>query len=253
MSIHPSVLLSASVTLEEDVTIDHGVIFAAAANRADDHTVVRRGAHIGAGAVIGTAVEIGWGAYVQPGAVVLSSVPPNAIASGNPAQIAGYTTELSEDRGALLRTAVPEQRKSVEIEPLNLEQAAVYRMPQVIDMRGNLTVGEFGSDFPFEPKRYFAVFDVPSEKLRGEHAHYACHQFLICVSGSCMALLDDGQSRQEVLLDSPDVGLYMPPLIWGTQYRYSRDAVLLVFASHSYDPADYIRTYEEFQAAVSKS
>ena len=53
-------------------------------------------------------------------------------------------------------------------------QAAVYRMQQVIDMRGNLTVGEFGGDFPFEPKRYFAVFDVPSEKLRGEHAHYAC-------------------------------------------------------------------------------
>ncbi len=245
--VHPSVSLPDQVILKEGVFVENGVVFAV---QEEAHTILHAGVRIGAGAVIGAALEIGQGAQIRPGTVVLSSVPANAIASGNPAQIVGYTTELSEVRGALMRTAAPEQRKSVEIVPLEVGGAAVYRMPQVIDMRGNLTVGEFGDNFPFVPKRYFIVFDVPSEKLRGEHAHYACHQFLICISGSCTALLDDGQSRQEIRLDSPDAGLYMPPLIWGTQYRYSRDAVLLVFASHSYDPADYIRTYDVFQAAI---
>jgi UDP-2-acetamido-3-amino-2,3-dideoxy-glucuronate N-acetyltransferase len=52
------------------------------------------------------------------------------------------------------------------------------------------------------------------------------------------------------VLDLPDVGLYLPAAIWGTQYRYSPDAVLLVLASHPYDPDDYIRDYDAFLAFV---
>jgi len=58
--------------------------------------------------------------------------------------------------------------------------------------------------------------------------------------------LDDGHRRCEVLLDRPDMAVFMPEMIWGTQYRYSRDSVLLVFASRPYEPEDYLRTYEEF-------
>jgi hypothetical protein len=61
---------------------------------------------------------------------------------------------------------------------------------------------------------------------------------------------DDGINRQEFLLDQPDVGLYLPPLVWGIQYKYSTDAVLLVFASHCYDSSDYIRNYAEFRNLV---
>jgi hypothetical protein len=59
-------------------------------------------------------------------------------------------------------------------------------------------------------------------------------------------LLDDGVNRTEVLLDSPDKGVYLPPMAWGVQYKYSVDAVLLVFASHHYDESDYIRDYFKF-------
>lgn len=245
--IDPAVTLGAHVRAEDGVVVEHGVIFA---SHPGGETILRADARIGAGAVIASGVEIGWGAYIQPGAVVLSSVPANAIACGNPAQIVGYTTDLAHGGGAL-RAPDPGNRRSVEISPLDVGGAAIYQMPRVLDLRGNLSVGEFESDFPFTPQRYFVVFGVPSEKLRGEHAHYACHQFLICVSGSCTALLDDGTNRQEVVLDSPSTGLYMPPMIWGTQYRYSRDAVLLVFASHRYDADDYIRSYDAFQGALA--
>jgi UDP-2-acetamido-3-amino-2,3-dideoxy-glucuronate N-acetyltransferase len=60
-------------------------------------------------------------------------------------------------------------------------------------------------------------------------------------------LVDDGENLQEVVLDNPSVGLYMPPMIWGTQYDYSMDGALLVFASEHYDPADYIRSYDDFK------
>lgn len=106
------------------------------------------------------------------------------------------------------------------------------------------TVGEV----PFSPARYFAVFGVPSIELRGEHAHKRCQQFLVCMHGSCRVLLDDGNQRCEVTLDRPDMGVFMPEMIWGTQYRYSPDAALLVFASRKYEAEDYLRTYDEFLA-----
>ncbi|OYZ76252.1 MAG: hypothetical protein B7X88_21775 [Polaromonas sp. 17-63-33] len=121
-------------------------------------------------------------------------------------------------------------------------------MRRVDDIRGSLTVGEVPTEVPFPPSRYFAVFGVPSIGLRGEHAHKQCQQFLICLHGSCRVLLDDGDRRCEVFLDRPDIGVFMPEMIWGTQYQYSSDAVLLVFASRPYEADDYLRTYDDFLA-----
>ena len=114
----------------------------------------------------------------------------------------------------------------------------------------HLAVAEFDATWPFVPKRFFTVFNVPTRETRGEHAHRNCHQLLICAVGSCVVLLDDGKQRQELRLDRPELALYMRPMIWSTQYQYSPDAILLVFASEHYDPQDYIRTYDEFLTVV---
>jgi hypothetical protein len=102
------------------------------------------------------------------------------------------------------------------------------------------------TDLPFVPKRFFVVRDVPSRDVRGEHAHRELHQFLVCVAGECSLVVDDGATRRELRLDSPSVGVHLPPRVWAVQYRFSPDAVLLVLASHAYDAADYIRDYGEF-------
>ena len=132
-----------------------------------------------------------------------------------------------------------------------MKGVALYQMPHIVDIRGSLSVGEFEDTVPFSAKRYFLVFDVPSIETRGEHAHRECHQFLICVRGSCSVVADDGKQRQEFQLDRPDLGLHLPPMVWGIQYKYSPDAILLVFASHHYDNADYIRDYYEFTQLVA--
>jgi dTDP-4-dehydrorhamnose 3,5-epimerase-like enzyme len=126
----------------------------------------------------------------------------------------------------------------------------LHTLPRISDTRGSLTVGEFERTVPFVAKRFFMVFDVPSVETRGEHAHRECHQFMICLHGSVSVIADDGRHREEFLLDSPAVGLYLPPLVWGVQYKYSSDAKLLVFASHYYDPDDYVRNYGEFLSIV---
>jgi UDP-2-acetamido-3-amino-2,3-dideoxy-glucuronate N-acetyltransferase len=126
----------------------------------------------------------------------------------------------------------------------------IYQFPCVNDARGDLTVGEFENEFPFRPKRYFIISGVPSGEIRGEHAHLKCHQFLICAYGQCSVTVDDGATRLEVQLNKPSVGIYLPPMVWGRQWQYSADAVLLVFASELYDPADYIREYDVFIKTV---
>lgn len=215
-------------------------------------TTVRKGASIGANATILPGIEIGMGAMIGAGAVVTRSVPPNAIVVGNPARITGYVAARDTEQNS-----APEIASFSEPGPgrteIGVGTATVHQFRFVRDMRGDLSVGEYERDIPFTPKRYFLVFNVPTSEVRGEHAHRKCHQFLICVRGSCGVLLDDGQRRREITLDRPDLGVYMPPMIWGTQYRYTKDAMLLVFASDYYDPDDYIRNYEEFYQMVSKS
>lgn len=135
--------------------------------------------------------------------------------------------------------------------PTGVRGVDVYRFPWIKDPRGDLTVGEFESEFPFLPKRYFIVSGVPSGEFRGEHAHKQCHQFLICAYGQCSVTVDDGKAHLEVMLDKPNVGIYVPPMIWTTQRQYSADAALLVFASELYDPGDYIREYGAFLKALT--
>ncbi|PRD68507.1 isomerase [Malikia spinosa] len=208
-------------------------------------TTIHDGASIGAGAVILPGLEIGRNAMVAAGAVITRSVPPNAVVEGNPAKIVGYVNATHGEYASeeLAKTVVGSSVTHVK-------GVMLHHMPRVPDIRGSLTVGEFDRSIPFAAKRYFMVFDVPSAETRGEHAHRECHQFLICVRGSCAVVTDDGTNHQEFQLDKPDLGLHLSPMVWGIQYKYSADAVLLVFASHYYDRADYIRNYVEFLEMV---
>jgi hypothetical protein len=185
---------------------------------------------------------------VGAGAVVTRSIPPNAIATGNPAKIVGY---VYSDKmiASSLSTNVPDNG----YETTNVVGVTLHKMACITDIRGSISVGEFSRTVPFAPKRFFTVFDVPTYETRGEHAHRECHQFLVCINGSCAVVADDGMQRQELVLDRPDIGLYLPPLIWGIQYKYTNEAVLLVFASHYYDSADYIRSYSEFRQLVGEA
>lgn len=206
-------------------------------------TTVADGASIGAGAVILPGVRIGRDAMVGAGAVVTKDVPANAIVVGNPARITGYAGSTTVSAAVPVTTATTGA-------PL-VGGARLVPVTVATDLRGSLAAMELDTDLPFRPARFFAVFGVPSQDVRGEHAHRRCEQLLVCLHGAVSCIVDDGEARAQVRLDRPDVGLYMPAMTWGTQYRYSADAVLAVFASLPYDADDYIREYDEFRTAVS--
>jgi acetyltransferase-like isoleucine patch superfamily enzyme/dTDP-4-dehydrorhamnose 3,5-epimerase-like enzyme len=211
-------------------------------------TVIRAGASIGANATILCGLTVGRRAMVGAGAVVTRSVPPYAVVVGNPARIVRYVQAVDASRAAAPATAPA----TGEV-PLGVRGVTLERRPVIRDMRGNLTAREVGQGLPFVPRRYFIVHDVPTKEVRGEHAHRTLHQVLVCIRGSVTVLVDDGAHRQETVLDSPELALHVPPMVWCVQYKYTPDAALLVLASDPYDPDDYIRDYDQFLRELAAS
>lgn len=248
------------IRLEDDVfigpnaTFTNDIVQRKIGAETSPETRVCQGALIGANATILPGVTIGRNALVGAGAVVTRSVPPNAVVMGNPARIRGYVAAMAQagfDPSAAEAGRVSD-RGEVGVQRSAVSGVTLHRLPLRRDMRGSLVASEFGEDIPFDPKRSFLVFDVSSSEIRGEHAHYSCHQFIVCVRGGCSVLVDDGRTREEFRLDHPTLGLYIPPMVWSSQFRHSPDAMLLVLASEHYDPADYIRDYQTFLDEVAR-
>ena len=119
------------------------------------------------------------------------------------------------------------------------------------DHSGKLVALEKGSDLPFEVKRVYYIWDTDVGVVRGKHAHRKLEQMIICTSGSCDFILDDGKTREIVHLNNPAQGLHIKHNIWREFTNFSKDCVVMVLASEHYDESDYIRNYDEFLKEIN--
>lgn len=254
--IQCGVQLLGGIRIEDDVFIGSNVAFSNdlsqlgilnSAQRAQ--TIIQKGVHIGANATIMAGNFIGSNAKVCAGTVVTKNIPPNAIVEGNPARITGYVSTKSTHQKS---SDTPPNQSSVVTGESQISGVRYLQLPIIPDIRGSLTFAEYGQYLDFLPKRFFLVYDVLSRELRGEHAHKQLHQFLVCVKGSMTVMVEDGIRREEYELNTPGASLHVPPMVWGVQYKFSADGVLLVLASDVYDPDDYIRNYDKFLELVNK-
>lgn len=236
VTVKSGVQLWDGVRLSDDVFVGPNVTFtndpfprSKAHPDAYSPTTVMSGASIGANATLLPGVTVGPGSMIGAGSVVTHDVPPHAVVAGNPARVVRFVTTET-----VLEKAKPIELKLAE------------------DSRGNLVVCEFADQLDFEPQRFFSVSGVPEGAVRGLHAHRACEQVLLCLHGMVTCFVDDGFGRAEYTLDRPNRGLHVPAMVWGSQYRFSEDAVLSVFASLPYDADDYISDYQDFVDGVRR-
>ncbi len=129
---------------------------------------------------------------------------------------------------------------------MNRSEGRIIDLPKIIDPRGNLTVAEQLKNIPFEVKRVYWVYDVPSGECRGGHAHKQCREFIVAVNGSFTVTLNDGREQETFLLNHPYQGLLVETGIWRTLDDFSSGAVCLVLASELFEEEDYIREYDEY-------
>lgn len=128
---------------------------------------------------------------------------------------------------------------------------ALIDIPKIDDHRGNLSVVDLQTCLPFELKRVFYIYDIPTGVERGGHAHFKLHQFIWCLSGSIrISLIDSDGLLANFDLSLPWRGLYLPPMTWASEKALSAGVVYMVAASDYYDPDDYIRDHALFDSLI---
>lgn len=127
----------------------------------------------------------------------------------------------------------------------------LVELPQRTDARGSLGFAEEGAHVPFPVRRFFYLYALAPGAKRAGHAHRLQEQFLVMLHGACSVVIDDGRTRTELILSSPAVALYAPPLNWLELRDFSDNAVCAVLASGKFDQSDYIRDYGQFRELVA--
>lgn len=231
----------------DDVRIGDGVVIRESPSGTP--TVLGSGSIIGARAAVSGGVSVGEQALVDDGTTVSSPVADYARVGG--------PEGIEQPRAGVVPTG-SRLGRSVSVGEMGAGDIGVghtrlVSLVDAVDSRGKLVAAEAAKHVPFTLQRFFTVSAVPPGERRGIHAHFACHQFLLAVNGSVHCTVADGESVRDIVLDVPSVALHMPPLTWGTQHSFSPDAVLLVIASHAYDPDDYIHHWDRFIKEVARS
>lgn len=127
-----------------------------------------------------------------------------------------------------------------------VQDAREIQLPVFNDVRGNLSFVQNDGYLPFNFKRLYYLYDVPSQASRAAHGHKKLEQFFLCLSGSFNLQLDDGYEKRNINMSIPNQGIYLPPGLWRDVTGFSSGAVCVVLASDFYDEEDYIRDYNEF-------
>ena len=129
----------------------------------------------------------------------------------------------------------------------SVSDCEIVKLPKVQTISGNITSLNNGIDAPFDVKRIFYIYDIPSGEDRGAHAHKECYQLLVAITGAFEVEVFDGKQKSKFLLNQPDKGLHIPPGIWASELNFSGGGgICMVLASHEYQESDYIRDYNEF-------
>lgn len=132
----------------------------------------------------------------------------------------------------------------------SVDQCKIIDLPKINDPRGNLTFVESEKHIPFEIKRVFYIYDVPTGESRGAHSHHTLKQFIICLAGSFDVKVDDGHKKKVIHLNRPWQGVFIPSMIWDSEANFDPGSVCLVLSSDMYNEKDYIRNYDEFLEVV---
>ena len=118
---------------------------------------------------------------------------------------------------------------------------------------GSLFIAESNRSVPIKIRRVFFINNLAHQKaVRGKHAHKKLEQVILCINGSFLLELDDGETKQEILMDDPSVGVLMGRLVWLTMTNFSKECVILVLASDFFNEKDYVRDYDKFLRLTRK-
>lgn len=129
---------------------------------------------------------------------------------------------------------------------MTVDDVKLIELPKFTDPRGNLSFVEQNNHIPFEIKRTYWIYDVPGGENRGGHAFINTEEFIVALSGGFDITVDDGSQKKSFTLNRSYYALYIPKGLWREMGNFSTNSLALEFASTKYNPADYIRDYNQY-------
>lgn len=127
----------------------------------------------------------------------------------------------------------------------------LIKIPRVFD-DCYLYFAQNSQSIPFSIKRVYFITEANPNLPRGYHAHKITKQVIFCIQGSVKLILDDGQKRQSVIVDKPELGILINNMVWHEMAEFKKNTILLILASTNFDEKDYIRDYETFKKQAHK-
>lgn len=124
--------------------------------------------------------------------------------------------------------------------------AEIVALPKITDPRGNLTFIQKGRGIPFEPKRVFWTFNVPSGSVRGGHAYRSQWELIVAINGAFDVVVKEPDGKEvRFRLDRGNKGLLLPPMTWRWMEGFSTNGMGLHLMNEEFDALDYIRDLGE--------
>lgn len=101
----------------------------------------------------------------------------------------------------------------------------------------------------FEVKRVYYIYDC--KVATGQHCHKEEKELFVMQKGSCTAMIDFGNGKEDILLEIGDA-IYVGNYVWHGFKDFSSDATVLAVSSTNYkeDRSDYIEDYEEYKRVL---
>jgi len=138
------------------------------------------------------------------------------------------------------------------MDPIHVKYSGLVQLKTIGDIsNGFIRIGEGNKDVPFDVKRFYFISDIGDlDKTRGEHSHKETSQVIFCIKGSFTLHLDDGELKQDIVMNDPGIGVVLGPKLWHSMFDFSDDCMIFVLADRYYAESDYIRSYDLFKEQV---
>ena len=130
-------------------------------------------------------------------------------------------------------------------------ESKIISLPKIHDYRGNLSFLQNLDQIPFEIKRVYWIYDVPSGECRGGHAYYQLEEVIIALTGSFDISVNNGSVKITYQLNASNKACYIPNLYWRQIENFSTNAMALIIASKEFDKDDYIYNHNDFIKAIN--
>lgn len=146
------------------------------------------------------------------------------------------------------------QKKEIRVPEIKVKNSGIVRLQYFDDFPdGLLAIGENNKTIPFTIKRFYFTTNLSRNKsTRGKHAHHKTDQVIFCISGSFTLNMDDGQTKQSILVNDPRFGIRIGPMLWHSMNEFSPDCVIFVVSNSFFEEKDYIRDYSAFTSLIKK-